>query len=270
MRKIKMIGKAVKEWWLKVFGKIEKEPRYYKKRVSIFWFVVCAVSVAVTGLWFRSYNMEKQAGKKDTEESHIIWENKVPEAVKSQLQNSEECYLCGNSNRSLMGMFRKYDDLGIICVNDWYVLDMRIRNHDDSGNLLGAQGHINTTGGGLGEGKHSYYCSPNSDRGISDVTIYDGEDNVFDVDRVKGHLCQTCLDKVLEVMEVYAPENEPARPRDLCLVDFQTLELYSLQGDYSAYTVRDYYVQIDDSKEGEVRIMAFYAPVLENGHKAEE
>ena len=93
---------------------------------------------------------------------------------------------------------------------------------------------------------------------------------MFDVDRVKGHLCQTCLDKVLEVMEVYAPENEPARPRDLCLVDFQTLELYSLQGDYSAYTVRDYYVQIDDSREGEVRIMAFYAPVLENGHKAEE
>ncbi len=147
---------------------------------------------------------------------------------------------------------------------------MRIRNHDDSGNLIGAQGHINTTGGGLGEGKHSYYCSPNSDRGISDVTIYDGDEDVFDVAKVKDHLCQTCLDKVLGVMEVYAPENEPARPRDLCLVDFQTLELYSLQGDYSAYTVRDYYVQIDDSREGEVRISAFYTPVLENGHKAEE
>lgn len=99
----------------------------------------------------------------------------------------------------------------------WYVLDMRIRSHDDIGKLIGAQGHINTTGGGLGEGKHSYYCSPNSDRGISDVTIYDGVDNVFDVDRVKDHLYQTCLDKVLEVMESYAPENEPARPRDLCL-----------------------------------------------------
>lgn len=53
--------------------------------------------------------------------------------------------------------------------------------------------------------KHSYYCSPNPDWGISDVTIYDGEDDVFDVKKVQSHLCQTCLDKVLEVMEVYAP-----------------------------------------------------------------
>ena len=71
-------------------------------------------------------------------------------------------------------------------------------------------------------------------------------------------------------MEVYGPEDEPARPRDLCLVVFQTLELYSLQGDYISYYVRDYYVQVDDSKEDEVKISAFYAPVLENGHKAEE
>lgn len=56
-----------------------------------------------------------------------------------------------------------------------------------------------------------------------------------------------------------------AKPRDLCLVDFQPLELYSLQGDYTSY-----YVQIDDSKEGEVKISAIYAPILENGHKAEE
>lgn len=136
--------------------------------------------------------------------------------------------------------------------------------------MIGAQGSINITSGGLGEGRHSYYCSPNSDRGISDVTIYDGEDDVFDVKKVQSNLCQTCLDKVLEVMEVYTPENEAARPRDLCLVDFQTLELYSLQGDYVAYYVRDYYVQINDSKEDELQVSAIYAPVLENGYKAEE
>lgn len=63
---------------------------------------------------------------------------------------------------------------------------------------------------------------------ILNPNILKVDDDVFDVVKEKDHLCQTCLDKVLEVMEVYAPENEPARPRDLCLVDFQTLELYSL------------------------------------------
>lgn len=197
-------------------------------------------------------------------------ERKEPEAVKSKLKNTEECYLCGHSNQSLMGMYRNYEDLGVICVNDWYVLDMQIRNHDDSGNLIGAQGSTNITCGGLGEGKHSYYCSPNSDRGISSVTIHDGEDDIFDVKKVQEHLCQTCLDKVLEVMAVYGPENEPAHPRDLCLVDFQTLELYSLQGDYSAYYVGDYYVQVDDSREDEVKVTAIYAPVLEAGYKIGE
>lgn len=37
-----------------------------------------------------------------------------------------------------------------------------------------------------------------------------------------------------------------------------------------SFYVRDYYAQIDDSREGEVRIMAFYAPVLENGKKEGE
>lgn len=246
-----------------------------KRRITaILAGAVCMVIGGVGGYWLRDTvimeeDVAEAAEETEMEEKPLRVEKTQP-AVKSKLKDLENCYLCGSSPQSLMDLFRKYEDLGVICVNDWYVLDMQIRNHDDKGNLIGPQGNVNITTGGLGEGKHSYYCSPNSDRGISDLTIYDGENDVFDVKKVQKHLCQTCLDKVLEVMEVYGSEDEPTRPRDLCLVDFQTLELYSLQGDYSAYTVRDYYVQIDDSREGEVQIMAFYAPVLENGHKAEE
>ena len=242
-----------------------------KKRVAaILAGSVCLVIGSIGGYWLRDAGITESDASETEVEERTPWAYKPQPAAESRLKNSEECYLCGSSAQSLMDLLRGYEDLGVIFVNDWYVLDMRIRNHDDDGNLTGAQGHINITSGGLGKGKHFYYCSPNSDRGSSDLTIYDGENDVFDVKKVQKHLCQTCLDKVLEVMEVYGSEDEPARPRDLCLVDFQTLELYSLQGDYSAYTVRDYYVQIDDSREDEVQIMAFYAPVLENGHKAEE
>ena len=72
------------------------------------------------------------------------------------------------------------------------------------------------------------------------------------------------------MMKAYGLGNETAKSRDLCLVDFRTLELYSLQGDYISYYVRDYYVQVNDSNEEKVKISAIYAPVLENGHKAEE
>lgn len=187
----------------------------------------------------------------------------------SKLKNIEECWLCGSAEGSVLSMFKDYEDLGIICVNEWHILDMRIRNHDESGNLTGPQGYINATRGALGEGKYTYYCRPNSDRGISEVTVYYGNE-VFDVKKAKKRLCQSCLDKVLDVMKVYAPEDEPARPRDLCLVDFQTLELYSLQGDRSSYFAGDYYVQIDDSRKEELCVSAIYAPVLEYGEKQEE
>lgn len=238
------------------------------KRISavICLSLFCLLTGITIGIVGRGMVMDVKANASGEEaEEWVPVERKVPDPAKSKLKDQEECYLCGNNSRSLMGMFRNYEDLGIISLNDWYVQEMRIRNHDDSGNLIGAQGHTNVTWSSTGG--YTFHCSPDSDRGISTVTVYSEEDNIFDVEKVQEHLCQTCLDKVLKVMEVPAPENETAKPRDLCLVDFQTLELYSLQGDYSAYYAGDYYVQVDDSQEDELKVTAVYAPVLENGHK---
>ena len=224
-----------------------------KTKAGIIGSIICLLLGGTAEYWFWTVRTMEKAPSA-VESSH----------AESSLEDPEECYLCGNNNRSVKGMFSRFEDLGVLCVNDWYVIDMRVRNHDDSGNLTGAQGHTNMTRGDLGKGKHSYQCNSDSDRGISDVTVYEGEDRGFDVKKVQSHLCRTCLEKVLAVMEVYAPEKEKVRPRDLCLVDFQTLELYSLQGDDIAFYVRDYYVQVDGSRPDEMHISAFYAPILEN------
>ena len=52
-------------------------------------------------------------------------------AVKSALDNKEECCLCGSNSRSLMGMYRGKDDMGIISLNNWYVLDMGVGKDAD-------------------------------------------------------------------------------------------------------------------------------------------
>ena len=147
------------------------------------------------------------------------WESgKQPKPVKSKLGDVKKCWLCGDSNRSLMGYFRKFDDLGIICVNNWYVLNMKVHSR---------------------------------------------EDGIFDVKKVQGHLCQTCLDKLLATMETYGEEGEPC---DLCLVDFQTLELYPLQEHNVSCFIRDYYVEIDADRE-KTKVLAFYAPKLEDAER---
>ena len=42
-------------------------------------------------------------------------------------------------------------------------------------------------------------------------------------------------------------------------MDFQTLELYSLQEQYTSYYIRDYYVRLDQTEDG-MEIEAVYAP----------
>ena len=56
----------------------------------------------------------------------VLTERKVLPEIQSELEDPEGCYLCGTAPESLMGYFRQFDDLGVICVNQWYVLDMGI------------------------------------------------------------------------------------------------------------------------------------------------
>ncbi len=130
----------------------------------------------------------------EEQETGRTWEKQEQPPAASTLSDPAECYLCGNHNRSLMSMFRGRDDLGVICVNDWYVMDMQIRNLDGMG------------GGGSGwtvgaEEACSFQTDRNLERGISEVTVEYGTNSIFDVKKVQEHLCQTCLDKLLEVME---------------------------------------------------------------------
>ena len=197
------------------------------------------------------------------QETGKTWERQEQSPADSALDDLAECYLCGNHNRSLMSMFRGRDDLGVICVNDWYVMDMQIRNLDGMG------------GGGSGwtvgaEGACSFHTDRNPERGISEVTVEYGTNSIFDVKKVQDHLCQTCLDKLLEVMDCYGYEGEESGARDICLVDFHTRELYSLQEHYISHYIRDYYVQVDGRDGEKLEVTGIYTPVLENGERKAE
>ena len=175
----------------------------------------------------------------------------IQEAVKSTLDNKEECCLCGSNSRSLMGMYRGKDDLGIISLNNWYVLDMGVGK--DADGIVDGQNSSRITA--TGEDGCIFHVDLNQARRISEIRIEFGEGNYFDVDKVRGYLCQTCLDKLLDVIDV---DVDSGCPTGLCMIDFQTQELYSLQNQYVTYYIRDYYVKIES---GEDKIVtAVYAP----------
>ena len=173
------------------------------------------------------------------------------DVVKSTLDNKEECCLCGSNSRSLMGMYRGKDDLGIISLNNWYVLDMGVGK--DADETISGQNSSRITA--TGEGGCIFHVDLNHARRISEVRIEYGEENYFDVDKVQEYLCQTCLDKLIDVIDVYGDSECPV---GLCMIDFQTMKLYSLQEQYASYYIRDYYVKIESGEEKIVT--AVYAP----------
>lgn len=48
--------------------------------------------------------------------------------LQPELEDAEKCMLCGNNNRSLMGYYRKMDTMGIVSLNNWQILELRLKN----------------------------------------------------------------------------------------------------------------------------------------------
>lgn len=181
------------------------------------------------------------------------WESQLKETVfentESELKDVSQCWMCGNASKSLMKGLRGKDDLGIIWTNDWYVLNMEIKGLDEKRSIAAYQGKESRSTS-IGEGECVFHTERQPNRGISEVTIEYGENSTFYLEAVAGHLCQGCLDKLISVMET----NGEA----ICLIDFLSMELYSLQDDKREYFIRDYYVRIEGDEEKE--ITAIYAP----------
>lgn len=175
--------------------------------------------------------------------------------IHSGFRNEEECYLCGRNDKSLMDYYRRFDDLGIICTDDWYVLDMGIREHDEEGNIIAGTGGVQMGYAGMGENECTFETEHISGRGISKVTIRCGEESGFQIEKVKDLLCQDCLERLVTVIN----ESDGKNQYGLCMVDFQTLELYPVQEGKRNYFIRDYYVEME-GQEGEIKILGVYAP----------
>lgn len=224
---------------------------YYKIRKETFWQIVAWTIIITLGtvLLFQLRIKHNNRGEYiEIEYQHL----------KSKLNNIEECCLCGNNAQSLMGYYRKFDTIGVISLNDWYVIDLRLKNYDSQGNESEANGgtsmwHMNIK---------NISCDGTStaSRGMADVCISLPENYKLNEEFLENNLCLNCLRKVTETLEHSYFENEKSETIPLCVIDFETLELYSMQNHYRAYSVRDYWVELDFNEENEINLSTYYLP----------
>lgn len=181
-----------------------KETKYYEIRKRYLWIVIGIMLSIIVITYFRHELLEIWQHKQGIEDVSY-------EGIKSVLEDHEECYLCGSSDRSLIGYYRNFDTIGLISLNDWYVV----------------------------------------------VSL--PEDYRPDIQMLQEHLCQTCLDKITDSLKTSKWKYEKKEAIPLCLVDFKTLEIYSLQDGHVGCSIRDYWVDMEYDGE-KVEVHAYYLP----------
>ena len=101
--------------------------------------------------------------------------------------------------------------------------------------------------------EYEYKTSSVPSRGIAELTITLTEESELDVTSIQKRLCQKCLDKVLESLECDKWKNGKKEVLPMCLVDFQTLEIYSLQEISHKTYINDFYVK-SQNKDDELYV----------------
>lgn len=223
---------------------------YYIIKKKTFWVGAIVLIVVMAMALFRMYADAKEEVYGDEyKESYYIEYG----SLDSKLENVEECYLCGNADRSLMGYYRKFDTIGIIGLNEWCIIDFRLKAHDENGNEIQESGS-NGMSGGCTQGV-CYEVDSVASRGMSSATV--SSEKEFDATCIQNNLCQGCLDKITATLERYCQEGEKETFNPFVLVDFKTLDIYSLQGNYTGISVRDYWVEVE-CEDAETNVEVYY------------
>lgn len=161
----------------------------------------------------------------------------------------ENCYLCGSNSQSMVGLYRGKDTLGVICVNNWYVMNLKLSDsfqESESGNGVDV---IYTN---LGKKNCSFTVRSDLKQGTAEAEILLGKEKQLNRKKIKKRFCRACQKKILKVVDV-------EERHDLVLIDFQTMQLYPLA---EKQMIREYEVEVSMEEKNaadEVTVLLFTA-----------
>lgn len=236
--------------------KDKKGSKYYIIRVEVIWgiaiYVILMLLVIFSGKGWIGKEENEREQKKDMSMITVTFED-----MRSELMDRRQCYLCGNSDRSLIKYYQKFGTIGMISLNDWYILNFPLKKCEGKEKeSLEANTDCSLYGN---TGEIIYLCSGTKSRGMAKIDVTLAEDAELNTEIMRKNLCQECLDKVSGSLEYWKRQDEEKEAVPLCLVDFETLDIYPVQNMYASYFIRDYWIEIDFN-ENKVEVEGFYLP----------
>lgn len=238
------------------------DDKYIKIRKDIL-LKVCAVLIIVILAGFLVFQIYNRIDKSNSSEyTPVEYVDVTYDHLTSSLSDASECFICGNHSMSLMNYYSKFDTIGIISLTEWYVIDLGLKEYDEVGKEMPDQDGMSMRNTNLEMVKFSINSNPS--RGMASAEITPADGCLINTKELEQKLCVDCLPKVIEVLEhSYRKDEEKQETIPLILIDFETLDIYSMQDYYRGYFVRDYWIELDfiDNK---IEVDAYYLPVRES------
>ncbi len=193
---------------------MKKEKRYYQIRMDYFWLSILAVIIVISIIIAYYASAHEQTSSQPVSTKHRADIDVTFDDLRSSLENTSECYLCGNAEESLMSYFRNFDTIGLISLNDWYVIDFPLKNYDENGNEVESATSTSFLSGNTGEISYSSDGTPS--RGMASIDVTLPENYEIDTNMLENHLCQNCLSKVAASLEYRKTDGENKEASLIC------------------------------------------------------
>lgn len=230
---------------------------YYQIPTGVFWGMILCILVLLVLEIHSGYRLTEQESNNAFENENQIRIEVTYDDWLSELEDTSQCLLCQENSLAEMTYKSGRDTIGLILLNSWTVLDFQLKCSETEG---AEELPDNTSGIHYGHTDGITWLSDgNPARGMANIRLTLPEHCRTDENFIVQNLCQTCLDKVTASMHFWKGEQEEREAVPLCLLDFQTSEVYSAQDWYLGYFIRDYWVELD-FEETDVSIKAYYLP----------
>ena len=115
-----------------------------------------------------------------------------------------------------MSYYKNFDTIGLISLNDWYVIDFPLKNYDENGNEIESAASTSFLSGNTGEIAYSSDGTPS--RGMASIDVTLPINYEVDTNMLEKHLCQNCLNKVAASLEYRKSNSERKEAISLCIL----------------------------------------------------
>jgi len=169
------------------------------------------------------------------------------------------CSVCGINSTWANG--KKKDMIGLVNLVNGQATDMELLPYDAYGRLKKDGGSKYASMVMDGNGRSARFWM-DSVRGMCTINLSWVEAETFDLSVTEELYCDICMDKIKELkteQEKYKPDTVMC---PFVIVDYQTGEIYSLNGIMTACLIRDYFLDLKVDGEN-LKALVVYVPERE-------